>query len=141
MLDAKKIFHIISYLQYPFLIVSIYYCYREFVMSGAPSFPDINKGLMYLGLGVSFSTLQDTTKTQNSISRRVFENPKYAQRFIVVVAVLVAFFVDIGLFGTISRNPILNELAIGCLGLRIGMMGMLKAVIEMAEHHRKTEAN
>lgn len=135
--DAKKTFHIISYLQYPFMIVSIYYCYREFVMNGAPSFPDINKGLMYLGLGVSFSTLQDTTKTQNSISRRVFENPRYAQRFIVIVSVLVGLFVAIGLFGTlISNNSILNELAIGCLGLGIGMMGMLKAVIEMAEHHR-----
>ena len=107
-------------------------------MNGAPSFPDINKGLMYLGLGVSFSTLQDTTKTQNSISRRVFENPRYAQRFIVIVAVLVGFFVAVGLYGTlISNNSILNELAIGCLGLGIGMMGMLKAVIEMAEHHRK----
>jgi hypothetical protein len=90
------------------------------------------------GLGVSFSTLQDTTKTQNSISKRVFENPKYAQRFIVTVALMVAFFVGIGLFGTlISNNPILNELAIGCLGLGIGMLGMLKSIIEMAEYHRK----
>jgi hypothetical protein len=122
--DAKKIFHIISYLQYPFLIVSIYYCYRQMIMSGDVSFPDINKGLMFLGLGVSFSTLQD--------------NPKYAKRFIFAVAIMVAFFVGIGLFGTlISRNPILNELAIGCLGLGIGMLGMLKAVIEMAEHHKK----
>lgn len=136
--DAKKTFHLISYLQYPFLVVALYYCYREFILNGAPSFPDINKGLMFLGLGVSFSTLQDTTKTQNSISRRVFENPKYAQRFIVIVAVLVGFFVAVGLYGTlISNNSILNELAIGCLGLGIGMMGMLKAVIEMAEHHRK----
>ncbi len=93
---------------------------------------------MFLGLGVGFSTLQDTTKTQNSISKRVFENPKYAQRFIFFVAVLVAFFVGVGLFGTlISNNTILNELAIGCLGLGIGMMGMLKGAIEMAEHHRK----
>ncbi|NOS91371.1 MAG: hypothetical protein HOP30_05585 [Cyclobacteriaceae bacterium] len=136
--DAKKTFHIISYLQYPFMIVSIYYCYRQMIMSGDVSFPDINKGLMFLGLGVSFSTLQDTTKTQNNISKRVFENPKYAQRFIFAVAMMIAFFIGIGLFGTlISNNSILNELAIGCLGLGIGMMGMLKAVIEMAEHHRK----
>ncbi len=136
--DSKKTFHLISYLQYPFLIVALYYCYREFIFTGAPSFPDINKGLMFLGLGVSFSTLQDTTKTQNSLSKRVFENPKYAQRFIFAVAVLVGLFVAVGLFGTlISNNSTLNELAIGCLGLGIGMMGMLKAVIEMAEHHRK----
>jgi hypothetical protein len=47
--DSKKTFHLISYLQYPFMMVSIYYCYREFVMNGGVSFPDINKGLMYLG--------------------------------------------------------------------------------------------
>ena len=58
-----------------------------------------------MGLGISFSTLQDTTKTQNKISKIVYQNPKYAKIFIIYVILLTLFFLSFGLFGFLfSQN-------------------------------------
>jgi len=137
MKDAKKLFHYISYLQYPLLLVAVFYCYRPFFDTLETLWADLNKGFVFLGLGISFSTLQDTTKTQNKISKRIFENPTYARRFIIVIVIQIIFFISLGMTGLLfSDNTPMQELSFGMIVLAIGIIGMLKAAIEMAEHHR-----
>jgi magnesium-transporting ATPase (P-type) len=137
MKDAKKLFHYISYLQYPLLLVAVFYCYRPFFDTLETLWADLNKGFVFLGLGISFSTLQDTTKTQNKISKRIYENPTYARRFIIAIVIQIIFFISLGMFGLFfSDNTPMQELSFGMIVLAIGIIGMLKAAIEMAEHHR-----
>ena len=138
MKNAVRFFHTISYLQYPLMLVAIYFMLQPYFngFQDAPAF--INKGLVFVGLGISFSTLQDTTKTQNKISLKIYQNPRYAKMFIIAMVILILFFIVSGLVGLFSiEDSQLSEMAFGMIVLGIGMIGMLKAVIEMAENHRK----
>lgn len=90
-----------------------------------------------MGLGISLSTLQDTTKTQNEVSRKVWEDPKKGKIAIVVITFLAAFLIFIGFYGVyLSSSEILEQLAFGTIVLGIGVVGLLKSAVEMFENHR-----
>ena len=133
---AKDFFHKISYLQYPIMAAAIFFCYRPLLSGLENIWADYNKGLVFLGLGVSFSTLQDTTKTQNKLSKRIWENPRYARIFLIFLSFLIVVFIGMGLVGMFLTDiQALQELSFGFLIFSIGMLGMLKAAVEMAENH------
>jgi hypothetical protein len=98
---------------------------------------DFNMGLVFFGIGISFSTLQDTTKTQNNFSKRIYENPTYSKRFLIVLFSQVILFCSIGTWGIFlpETSPI-KEISFGLISVGIGMIGVLKAASEMAEYHR-----
>lgn len=138
MQSAKDFFHKISYLQYPIMAVALFFCYRPLFSGLENIWADLNKGLVFLGLGVSFSTLQDTTKTQNKISKRVFENPRYSRIFLIILSFQIIVFIGMGLVGMFLTDiQALQELSLGFLMFSIGMLGLLKAAVEMAENHGK----
>jgi len=90
-----------------------------------------------MGLGISFSTLQDTTTTQNEISRRVWESPSKGKLVILISAISTFFIIALGITGILSPlESILRQVSIGLIALGIGLIGMLKGMIEMFEHHR-----
>ena len=100
-------------------------------------FENMNMVLIFMGLGVSFSALQDTTKTQNKWSRKIYEDPKKGTIFIIVIILMIGFFIVYGLIGYFSvENKAVNELATGMIILGLGMFGFLKAGVEMFENHR-----
>ncbi len=137
MKKAKLFFHRISYLQYPLMLVAIYFILQPYFNGSQDALGYINKGLVFLGLGVSFSTLQDTTKTQNKFSLRIYQNPQYSRAFILVMIVVILFFLVAGLIGMFeSSDEKISEISLGMIVMGIGMIGMLKAVFEMAENHR-----
>jgi magnesium-transporting ATPase (P-type) len=138
MKNAKGLFHIISYLQYPVMIVAIFYCYKPLLFGAETIWMDLNKGLVFLGLGLSLATLQDTTKTQNKISKKVFSNPKYARIFLIYLVCLFIFSTSFGLFGLyVSSKEALQELSFGLIVLGIGIIGVLKTAVEMSEKHQQ----
>lgn len=93
-----------------------------------------------MGLGISFSTLQDTTKTQNKLSKIIYQNPKYAKAFIIYVILLTLLFLSFGLYGFLfSQNTNINDISLGLVVMGIGMLGMLKMIIEMAEYQQKNK--
>lgn len=77
----KLFFQYLSYLQYPLLIIALYFTSESLIydLDKNQVLESLNKGLLFIGLGISFSTLQDITKTQNKLSRVVYQNPKYAK--------------------------------------------------------------
>lgn len=82
-MSFTRFFHLISYLQYLLMLLGLYYAIHPYfngLDAIANNFElaltDINKMLVWMGLGISFSTLQDTTKTQNDFSRKIWEDPK-----------------------------------------------------------------
>lgn len=137
MKDAKLMFHYISYLQYPLMIVALLFALKPYVFGFDTLFVDINKMLVFMGLGISFSTLQDTTKTQNKISLKIYQNPKSARNFIILIISQIVFLVTLGLFGLFAtEDGIVKELSLGLIVLGIGFIGVLKSVTEMVENHK-----
>lgn len=137
---TRQLFHWISYLQYPLMLVVLYF-YVMLILSvvrGETDWTALNNALIFLGIQVGFSTLQDTTKTQNKISRRVWESPRKGKLMILVISSLVLFFLVFGLIGYFSSEEnIHKEVSFGLIVLGIGILGMLKSAIEMFENHRK----
>lgn len=140
MRNTRQLFHILSYIQYPLMVVVLYY-YVHVIISITKHDPDwsaLNSALVFLGILIGFSTLQDTTKTQNKISRKIWESPKKGRIALYIIFFLVLLFLITGLIGFMgSREGIYKEVSFGLLMLGIGMLGMLKGAIEMFENHRK----
>lgn len=138
MKDPKKIFQVVSYLQYPLMLSGLYFVLKPYFNDFENIFKDFNSAFIFMGLGISFSTLQDTTKTQNNFSKRIWENPKKGKQMITFMAIMAFSIIAFGIFGYfISKNGKLQELSFGFIVLGIGFVGMLKTAIEMFENHRK----
>lgn len=139
MKDPKKLFHIVSYLQYPILAGSLIF-YIPFIISMFNQTPDwnaLNFMLILVGLGLSFSTLQDTTTTQNKFSERIWKSPKKGKYTLIGMTVFASLLIVSGLvFMFLSKDDLTNSVAVGVMVLGIGYIGILKSGIEMYENHR-----
>ncbi|WP_405567256.1 hypothetical protein [Polaribacter sp. Asnod6-C07] len=101
-------------------------------------FKKLNLTLIFMGLGISFSSLQDTSKAQNKFSKKNWENPKKGKIMIAFMSFMILCSLIFGLIGYFSTEVgVLKELSIGIIVLGLGMFGLLKASIEMFENHRK----
>lgn len=137
MINTRRLFHLISYLQYPLFIVAVYFAFKPYIVGFDTVWANLNNVLIFGGLGISISTLQDTTTTQNEFSRRVWQSPAKGKFVLSVIAFMAFLFILVGFFGMyLSQNPILKELSLGTVVLGIGVIGLLKAAIEMFENHR-----
>ena len=139
MKNPKNFFHMISYLQYPLILIALAF-YVPFVMSllnKAVDWSYLNHALILLGVALSFSTLQDTTTTQNEFSKKIWQDPKKGKRMLYLLAVMALFFMLTG-FLSLFVLPIqgAEDVAVGLIVLGIGFIGILKAAIEMFENHR-----
>ena len=144
-MNFKSTFHYISYLQYPLILIALYFALSPYMMGMEKLrenpdliFENLNNLLIFMGLAVSFSSLQDTTKTQNNFSKKIWENPKNGKITIITMSVMIMLILIMGLIGYLNvNNGILKNLAVGLIVLGLGMFGFLKATIEMFENHRK----
>ena len=94
--------------------------------------------LVFLGLAISLSTLQDTTTNQNKLSKNVWESPKKGKIAITIMSLATLAFITLGLIGFLNtKENVHKEISFGLIVLGIGMIGLLKAAIEMFENHRK----
>ena len=110
-MSAKDIFNKISYLQYPLGVVSIFY-YVLFVISLTKNDIDwsqLNNVLVIFGLSISFSTLQDTSKTQNKFSRKIWESPRKGKLFLIYMSLLTLVFIATGLIGFLKSTENIHK--------------------------------
>ena len=141
---AHDLFQWLSYLQYPALLVALGYGARSgwtLATAGdggwATVYDDWNYVLLYAGIGIGLSSLQDPTKTQNEVSKRVWQDPRKGKLALVMIAATTLVFLLIGMYGLyVARSGIIKEVSFGTLMLGLGYMGLLKSAIEMHEHHR-----
>jgi len=105
-------------------------------------FQDLNSVLIFMGLGVSFSSLQDTTKTQNEFSRKIWQDPKKGKVAIAIMSLMILFLLMAGLIAFFNaHDSILKDLSVGIIVFSLGLFGFLKAAIEMFENHRLDKKN
>ncbi len=139
MKDTRKAFHRISYLQYPLMVIALAYCYKPMLFDRDTLWVDLNTGLVFLGLGMSFQRYKTPPKTQNKLSRKIYEHPKFTRWFFIMIVGQIILFTGLGLYGLFSEGH-LKDLSFGFIALGIGVIGMLKSAIEMAEHVQKAKA-
>ncbi|PKG43842.1 hypothetical protein [Psychroflexus sp. MES1-P1E] len=151
-MKIKKTFQILSYLQYPLVLVGFFFILKpylngfEFLRNNIEIlWTSYNNALIFLGLGISMSTLQDTSKTQSKWTKKIWENPKKGKQMIYLMTFTTLLTLCLGMFGYFfSRSDILKEMSFGIIILGIGLIGFLKTAIEVFENHRidkKTNAN
>jgi len=137
--NLRLFFHVISYAQYLFMGISVYFYIIFFpgIVKLQPDWSILNSMLVFLGISISFSTLQDTRKTQNKVSLRVWQDPKKGAAFLIVMGVMTLGFMLTGLVGmTFGPETVIKEISLGLVVIGIGMMGQLKTAAELFEHHR-----
>ncbi len=146
MKDPKQFFQFASYLQYPCGLLGLFYCYYPVLtdFNGVFTnlsvyFIEVNKAMVFFGLGVSLSTLQDTTKVQNKFSQWVYDSPRRTTFFLGLMTFLILLFLILGMVGMFGSNKYLQELSFGLISLGVGYVGLLKAAIEMADYQRKNQ--
>lgn len=143
-MNYRKIFQLISYLQYPLMLIGLFYALAPYLkgfdyLKENPDiiFENYNYTLIFMGLGISISTLQDTTKTQNNFSKKIWENPKKGKIAIGILGIMTFATIAIGIFGYFSSAyEKLQQLSIGILIFGIGLIGFLKTALEVFENHR-----
>lgn len=143
-MNFRSFFQYISYLQYPLMLVGLYFFIAPYLhgftaLKANPSliFSNFNLGFIFMGLGISFSSLQDTTKTQNKVSLEIWQHPKKGKIAILVMSLMILFFLLFGLIGYFfSEQGGLKEMSVGVIVFSLGMFGFLKAAVEMFENHR-----
>ena len=134
---VKQLFQTISYLQYPLMLVALGYVVYPYFAGFDTFWTSINSALIFSGLAISFSTLQDTTKTQNNFSKKIWEDPRKGMLALMMISGTTLLLLALGMFGFfVSKGGILKEVSFGVLMLGLGYVGLLKAAIEMHEHHR-----
>lgn len=142
MKNIERTFQIISYLQYPFMLLALFYCgksiYDIFALGIKDTFlPNLNTALMLIGIGVSFSALQDSTKTQNNFSKKIWQNKKKGAIALLVMTCMVLFFFVAGGIGYFTAtSSILEEISMGLIVLGIGYMGLLSVAINMYKYQQ-----
>ena len=98
----------------------------------------LNYVLILFGVALSFSTLQDTTTTQNAFSKKIWQHPIKGKIMLTVIAALAFVLVVAGLLALFLFEADQTEgVAVGITVLGIGMIGLLKSAVEMFENHRK----
>lgn len=128
------LFHYLSYFQYPFLLIGLYYSFKPNIFGNETIWSDFNFCLIFMGLALSFTSLADIRK-KNKISKKVFGNPRYAKIYLIYLMVLIVIILSAGLYALlITEIEPLKELATGIIVLGIGVIGLLKMSIEMAKH-------
>ncbi len=135
-------FHLVSYLQYPLMLIAVFYVVKIYIeifnnKNLEVMLENINTSLVFMGIALSFSTLQDPTKTQNKLSRKIYESPVKGKIFIGFISAFALLMLVIGIAGFLSSSDTtVSSVSFGILTIGIGFIGILKVAIEMFENHR-----
>ena len=137
-----KIFHYISFVQYPFLVIALYYCYKPIIF-GFDNFntdeiiASYNSGLLFLGIGLSFTSLADINK-RTKLGDKIFGKRKNARRWLIYVGTLIfAIFAMAIILTFFGGDKKVEGLSTGLFVLGIGMIGILRMNLEIIRSYQK----
>lgn len=146
MKNIKQLFHTLSYLQYPLLLIGLFLVVKPLFkgfeyLSANPEylFRTYNYALLFFGLTLSFAALQDSSRTSLKYEKRIWRNPKSAKAIILFTLITITIFFAAGLWGFIAKESIIKEFSYGSIVLAIGLLGYLKLQIEIFENHREVK--
>lgn len=141
-MSARNVYQALSYLQYPLLLTALGYVTLGAIglgsgRGGLHPLDAWNYGLLYAGIAIGLSSMQDPRRTQNALSRRVWQHPGKGRWMLALLAFYAFGAMGGGLAGAyFSAFTPMHQLSLGLLALGLGLLGLLKTAMEMREHHR-----
>ena len=136
-----KIFHYVSFIKYPILIIAVYYMYLPFFDTSVNMLESYNKGLIIFGFAMSLESLKDYNRL-TWLDKKVFHKPKRAKYYFIILGILILSLIIMGCIGYFSsRESILKEIGIGLIVTGIGTIGLLKSSIEVTKDFMEKEAS
>ncbi|NRB64237.1 MAG: hypothetical protein HRU40_14640 [Saprospiraceae bacterium] len=136
-----RIFHYASFLQYPFLGLALFYCYKP-IFKGLNYFDTdaiidlYNTSLLFLGIALSFTSLADIRK-RTKLGDHIFGNKKRARKWLIYMCSLIIIIFGFAIFCKFfTNNEKLENLSIGLFVLGIGMLGLLRMNIEIIKSYQ-----
>ncbi|MEM9299133.1 MAG: hypothetical protein AAF149_15000 [Bacteroidota bacterium] len=134
-----RIFHYLSLIKYPIMLIGLYYCYRPILFDDSSFFQDINLGLIFIGLGIGLDSLKDYGKL-NWLDKKVLHKPKIAKYYFIIFGLIILGLICIGIKNYLSTDDSkLKELSIGFIVVGIGLIGLLKSGIEATKNYMNRE--
>jgi len=135
-----KFFHYISFVQYPFLALALFFAYRPIFKGIDTMIEDFNNGLLFMGIAMSFASLADIRK-RTKLGDRIYGKVKNAKRWVIYVISVVILLFGIAIFlHFISSNEEIKQLSTGVFVLGIGMVGMLRMNLEIIKSYQQNPA-
>jgi len=137
MKNYKNLFHYISFLQYPFLLIGLYYSYKHTFYENTQIWADINYSLLFIGIGISFASFADLSR-KSKIEKKLMKNKKFVKAFLIYLIILILIIIGVGVYSLFFTNiKPLQELAVGIIVFGIGVIGLLKTFIDSVEINKK----
>ena len=140
--NIKQIFHALSHIQYPLLLIGLFLIVKPIFkgfdfLSENPEylFQTYNNALIFFGLTLSFAALQDPSKTSLKYEKRIWKNPKKAKVILIFTIVTTVIFFIAGLLSFMVKESVIKEFSYGSIILAIGLLGYLKLQIDMFDNH------
>lgn len=147
MKNVKNLFHRLSYLQYPLVLVAFILLIKPLLkgfdyLSSNPEylFNTYSRALIFFGVTLSFSALQDPSRTSLWFENKIWQNPKKAKVLISITLITTFIFLISGLLGLTMSGSSQREFSIGSIVLAIGLLGYLKFQIEVFEIHKEKDS-
>lgn len=132
-----QVFQWLSYLQYPAMLTALFYVMRPFFNGMDGLLDAYNSALLFAGVGIGMSSLQDPTRTQNELSRMLWQHPGKGYLLLCMMTAQTLLPIILGVLGTLlAKSTALAQLSLGLVAFGLGMIGLLKTAVEMREHHR-----
>ena len=142
--NIKQIFHALSHIQYPLLLIGLFLIVKPIFkgfdfLSENPEylFQTYNNALIFFGLTLSFAALQDPGKTSLKYEKRIWKNQKKAKVILIFTIVTTVIFFIAGLLSFIVKESVIKEFSYGSIILAIGLLGYLKLQIDMFDNHNE----
>jgi len=98
-----KIFHYISFIKYPLLLIALYFCYKPVLLDQIDFLENFNIGLIFLGLAIGLDSLKDYEKL-NWLDRKVLHKPKIAKYYFIYLGLIIFGFIFLGLKNYLSQD-------------------------------------
>jgi len=97
---------------------------------------DINIGLIFMGIALSFSSLANKRK-KSKIGEKVFGSERNTKIWLIYLIVLFFALLGLGLYSMLkANNEALQNMATGLIVLGIGVIGLLKSSMDIAHYYQ-----
>lgn len=146
MKNIRQIFHLLSYLQYPLVLIAFFLLvkplFRGFdYLTVHPDylFDAYSNALMLFGVTLSFSALQDPRRTLLQFEKKIWRSPQKAKRQLLITLVTAFLFFISGLLGFMAVENFKKDFAYASIVLAIGILGYLKFQLDVFDTHKRDE--
>lgn len=127
-----RLFHWLSFLQFPLMLAAGYAFLRPLWDRGISPVESVSGGLLWIGLALSFASLAEVT-AQSKLAETARNKPRVFSFWLIMLFVSVLLIFILAIYGLLARAGQERELWFSLLVLGIGMLGILRMCLSLVE--------